>query len=183
MQSKLKKKNPGKFNFELKSFDALTGEFSGYAAVFENVDLYGDIVYPGAFSQTLKAWESRGTFPRVLWKHEILIGSVTAIEEDSHGLKVTGKIWLDDSIIAEHWKTINPHVDSLCMSFGFITRESYFKDGNRHLQKLELLDDVTLTFDPVNPQARVIEAKSQDKKILQIATALSELLNEIRKRK
>ena len=41
------------FQFELESADENTGEFSGYASVFGNVDDGGDVVEKGAFAQTI----------------------------------------------------------------------------------------------------------------------------------
>ena len=39
--------------FTLESADENTGEFSGYASVFGNVDDGGDIVVKGAFAETI----------------------------------------------------------------------------------------------------------------------------------
>ena len=33
------------------------GTFSGYGAVFGNVDAYGDVIAKGAFKKTLREWE------------------------------------------------------------------------------------------------------------------------------
>lgn len=42
------------FSFQLESADGESGEFSGYAAVFGNVDSGGDIIERGAFSETIR---------------------------------------------------------------------------------------------------------------------------------
>src|SRR3546814_6009325 len=45
------------------------GTFSGYAAVFGNVDSYGDVIERGAFKATLRAWEEKGKLPPMLLQH------------------------------------------------------------------------------------------------------------------
>ena len=40
-------------SFVLESADENTGEFSGYAAVFGNVDSGGDVIEKGAFAKTI----------------------------------------------------------------------------------------------------------------------------------
>ena len=39
--------------FELEGFDDKEGTFSGYGAVFSNIDSGGDIIEPGAFTKTI----------------------------------------------------------------------------------------------------------------------------------
>src|SRR5680860_1081373 len=36
------------------------GQFEAIVSTFGNVDSYGDIVQPGAFTDTLKEWEAKG---------------------------------------------------------------------------------------------------------------------------
>jgi HK97 family phage prohead protease len=46
------------------------GEFEAIVSVFGNKDSYGDVVMPGAFSDTLSAWkESQNPIP-VIWSHD-----------------------------------------------------------------------------------------------------------------
>src|SRR3546814_13947588 len=42
------------------------GTFSGYAAVFGNVDSYGDVIERGAFKATLRARDEKGKLPPML---------------------------------------------------------------------------------------------------------------------
>ncbi|ANA85557.1 capsid maturation protease [Gordonia phage Goib] len=76
------------------------GEFIGYASVFGNKDSYGDVVEPGAFADSLKAWDESGSVIPLYWAHntsdpDYNIGHVVKSEEDSTGWKVRGKIDLD----------------------------------------------------------------------------------------
>ena len=44
------------------------GAFEGYASVFSAVDLGGDVVMPGAFTQTLRTRPAASV--KMLWQHE-----------------------------------------------------------------------------------------------------------------
>ena len=47
-----------KMKFKMDSYNEEEGIFSGYGAVFSNVDTGGDIIEPGAFTKTLaEGWE------------------------------------------------------------------------------------------------------------------------------
>lgn len=47
------------------------GEFEAIVSVFNNVDLGGDIVRPGAFQKSLKVWEQSGNPIPVYWSHRM----------------------------------------------------------------------------------------------------------------
>ena len=92
--------------FELKfASDVKPGSFSGYGAVFDNIDDGGDMIVKGAFADTLAGWKIKGKMPKMLWHHglgmsseDLLpIGYWTAMEEDDHGLKVEGQLIALDS--------------------------------------------------------------------------------------
>lgn len=78
------------------------GSFSGYGAVFGNVDSHGDIIERGAFSKNLKEWDAKGRFPKMLLQHGgyfgptddmLPVGQWTAMQEDSKGLHVEGRLF------------------------------------------------------------------------------------------
>lgn len=76
------------------------GQFEAYASIFGNVDSYGDVVQPGAFTETLKAWADSGNFLPVLFGHNMAdpdfnIGHVVEAVEDDRGLKVIGQLDLE----------------------------------------------------------------------------------------
>ncbi len=43
-----------------------TGEFAGYASVFDKMDWYGDVVRPGAFAKSLAKWKAKNALPPIL---------------------------------------------------------------------------------------------------------------------
>lgn len=72
--------------------------FEGYAAVFDNIDLGGDVIRKGAFAKTLseRYGESGAGIP-VYWNHDVNdpfknLGVTSKAFEDEHGLKVEGAI-------------------------------------------------------------------------------------------
>lgn len=76
------------------------GQFVAYASIFGNIDAYGDIVQPGAFTKTLEEWETSGNLLPVLFGHNMAdpdynIGHVIEAVEDEKGLKITAQLDLD----------------------------------------------------------------------------------------
>lgn len=76
------------------------GSFSGYGAVFGNLDRTGDVIEAGAFRTTLREAEQRRqasgspfTYP-LLWMHDPdrPIGGITIAREDSKGLAIAGRV-------------------------------------------------------------------------------------------
>lgn len=73
------------------------GQFIALVSVFNNEDSYGEIVRPGAFTQTLQDWEAKGGIIPVIWSHQwsdpkANIGHVVKATETLQGLEVTGQI-------------------------------------------------------------------------------------------
>ena len=151
-----------KVNFEVKSFDEKTGEFTGYAAVWGNIDELKDVCNEGCFTDTLERWKARGALPRVYWQHWFGVGHITELREDEHGLFVAGVFWLDDPTIAEIYAEIAAAMPNVGLSFGFRAVDYKVKDDVRYIDQLDLTDDITVTLKPVNDQAAMIEVKSAD---------------------
>lgn len=81
--------------------DDTEGQFTALVSVFGNEDSVGDVVIPGAFTDTLAAWKASGNPIPVIWSHDWSdpfsnIGAVTAAEESDKGLQVTGQLDLDN---------------------------------------------------------------------------------------
>ncbi|MBM3763416.1 MAG: HK97 family phage prohead protease [Acidobacteria bacterium] len=77
-------------SLEIKLADGASGVFEGIASVYGNVDSYGDIVEPGAFTKTIS---ERGANVPILWQHDQKqpIGS-GEVFETSKGLAIRGRI-------------------------------------------------------------------------------------------
>lgn len=158
--------------FEAKFADnSADGTFSGYGAVFSNLDSYGDVIQPGAFKETLKTWKKSGRHPPMLLQHamgmttedSLPVGVWTSMEEDDVGLKVEGRLIAMDTdrakYIYEGLKT--RALDGL--SIGYVAKEFVVgtkpKEPRRSLKSVELMECSVVVF-PANDKSRVKGVKS-----------------------
>lgn len=159
--------------------DQKTGEFSGYGAVFGNVDSYGDVIEKGAFKSTLREWEGVGKYPPMLLQHGggwmggaddmLPVGQWTAMEENAKGLKVSGKLF---ALSTERGQYIYEGLKSGVLdglSIGYRARK--FVNGTkpgeprRKLTEIDLMEVSIVTF-PANGKARVGAVKAADIKTI-----------------
>lgn len=73
------------------------GQFTALVSVFGNEDSVGDVVRPGAFTDTLADWQAKGDPIPVIWSHAwgdpfAHVGTVLKATETLQGLEVTGQI-------------------------------------------------------------------------------------------
>lgn len=151
-------------NVAFKTEDvAADGTFTGYGSVFGNLDSYREIVLPGAFRDSLKAIKASGDPLPALWQHQSdnPIGGYTSLEEDSHGLKVTGFLLKDDVQRAKEAYALMKARLVKGLSIGYYVLEDSYneKDNVRSLIKLDLREISPVTF-PANVEAQVDGVKS-----------------------
>ena len=75
--------------------DAKTGTFTCYGNVKGNVDHALDKSMPGCYTDSIKMHKAEGTMPGMFWmhkSHDYPTGAWMSMEEDSHGLKMTGQL-------------------------------------------------------------------------------------------
>ena len=145
--------------FDVKSLDEESGTFEGYASVFGNVDLGGDVVVPGAFKRTLS--HSGGAIP-ILWHHdpETPVGIGLSASEDEHGLKVRGQLDTNTQKGREMLSGLKMGYIG-AMSIGYETVDKEMKDGVRYLKEIALPEYSLLTKGfAMNPEAEVFAVKS-----------------------
>ena len=148
--------------------------FTGYGAVFGNVDSYGDVIEAGAFSKFLADVKSGNQpWPAMLSQHGgwqmsaedmTPIGVWTDFAEDGHGLKVAGQL-ADTPRGLEMYKLMKmsprPAIDG--MSIGYIAKEweprSKPEDPKRKLKRIDLIE-VSIVTRPANGKARVESVKN-----------------------
>jgi HK97 family phage prohead protease len=137
------------FPFELKSLND-EGELEGYAAVFGNLDLGGDIIEPGAFTKTIK--ETDGKVP-ILYHHDRYepIGVSTELVQDRKGLHVKGQLNMEVQRARETRALLNQGAMG-GLSIGYKTIKKAYEGGARKLKELGLREFSTVTF-PMNPLA------------------------------
>lgn len=149
------------FGFKLKSLSE-SGTFAGYGSVFGVTDSYGDIVVPGAFTDSLAAQKAAGRMPAMLWQHRSAepLGVYTDMKEDSIGLVVEGQLALSTVRGAEAYSLLKMGALS-GLSIGYMSREDSFDrvTGITTLKKLDLWEVSLVTF-PANDAARVQGVKA-----------------------
>jgi len=160
---------------EVKFADgAAAGVFSGYGAVFGNMDSHGDIIEPGAFGDSLAERKSQGRGPipmhvmhRGMFGGDGLpVGVWTDIAEDEKGLRVEGKI---SGMNTDAGRLLYERVKDGALgglSIGYSVRgkgASYGKEPGQPKRTLKALNlhEISLVDDPSNPLSRVQEIKAR----------------------
>ena len=157
-----------KFDLTEAHMDDNTGEFEGYASVFNRlIPGYNEIVAPGAFKKTLQ--ENHGNV-RILFNHwpNDWLGMGLEAVEDKKGLKIRGKILTEDIPVARQaWALMKLSRDvgsPAGLSIGFSTiKESKIKyKGIEDVRRLDeiALSEYSITPFPANPGALVTNVRS-----------------------
>lgn len=120
------------------------GQFIGYASVFGNVDSYGDIVEPEAFTKTIDEWSSSDDVLSCLWAHDMSdpfsnIGEVLEMSADDHGLLVKVQLDLDNQKAHQIYRLAKGRRLSQ-MSFAYDIVEASNEDDGFHLKELKLYE-------------------------------------------
>ncbi len=165
--------------FKTESFDEDEGIFSGYGAVFGNVDSGGDIIEHGAFTKTLaKGWER----VKILALHNdaiLPIGRPIELREDENGLYLKAKI--SDTATGRDVKTLIKDGVLSELSIGYDPIIFEFDENQiRHLKELELFEISVVTW-AMNEQALITDYKSLDRKAAEFRETV-ELLDMYLKR-
>lgn len=140
-------------NYEHKMLDVeikeLTedGSFTGYASVFNHVDLQDDVVEKGAFKRTLQANKQRKQKLKMLFAHDWAepIGYFEDAMEDDKGLFVKGKLVLSVQRAREIYDLMKEGaLDS--MSIGYQVLKSKFdkEDEKVHGRPIRRITEVKL---------------------------------------
>jgi HK97 family phage prohead protease len=160
---------------ELKFSNEGSGSFSGYGAVFGNVDSYGDVIQKGAFSRTIHEAKTSGLWPAMLEQHGgwgvtasdmTPIGAWTDMEEDDVGLKLSGDFAptpRGQEMRALMQMKPRPAINGL--SIGYIPIKWKMRaspeEPRRTLEEVKLMEISPVTF-PANGKARVASVKALD---------------------
>lgn len=139
---------------------APSGTFEGYASLFGVMDLGRDVVMPGAFRHTLTARGTHGV--RLLWQHDPArpIGRWMRLEEDHRGLRVCGRLDLDQPLGREvHGLMRRGLIDGLSIGYRTESERHDPETGLRRIDRIDLWEISLVTF-PMLPQARVTAVKA-----------------------
>ena len=163
--------------------DDSTGEISGYFSTYDRVaDSYGDVIAPGAFTETLKAREESGhPFP-LCWNHSLdvddIIGVVDSIEDDEKGPHMTAHFF--DTERAQKARELVKSGAIYQFSFAYQTQDEgsvKLEDGTKanELRKLDLFE-VSIVPIPANQNAVVTEIKSGRRNSAKDADKLKQII-------
>jgi len=160
------------FALKVKTDGLAEGEFIGYASVFGNKDLVGDVVIKGAFSNTLAEWERKGVPIPLLWGHNMAdpdfnLGYVDA-EEDDKGLKVHGYFDMESPKSAQVYRLLKSgRVNQMSITYrvvdgAYVMPEGEgktYRDAYYELRELDLFE-CSIVQVAANQDAEVIAVKS-----------------------
>ncbi|WP_287882749.1 MULTISPECIES: HK97 family phage prohead protease [Paracoccus] len=150
------------------------GQFEGYASTFGGEpDSYGDIIAPGAFSDSLAAHSARGTMPKMFWQHDPRepIGKWLKAAEDGHGLLVTGQLNMGVQRAREAYELLKAgDIDGLSIGYRI---QGYEVDEDREVWTLTKLDlrEVSIVSIGANENATIAAVKSE-RRVLEAAEKL-----------
>ena len=150
----------------LKS-DEEEGTFTGYASIFGNKDLGGDVVEQGAFVRSLRNRKAKKV--KMLWQHktDMPIGVYDRISEDGDGLKVSGRLALGTQGGRDAYELLKMGaIDGLSIGYKADPAKQYYDDRKRkrHLKEVDLMEISLVTF-PMNPKATIQAVKGIDRTI------------------
>lgn len=150
--------------FATTGIDQDTKSFSGYGAVFGNVDSYGDVIAPGAFAKSLAQHKAEGSSPLMFLNHDAFgslpIGKWTSLAEDGYGLKASGQL-LDTTSGRDTYVALKAGaITGLSIGFRPIAWDMRSKpeDPRRTLKEVDLVEVSVVTL-PANQKARVQAVK------------------------
>lgn len=157
-----------------KSFDILEtkadaehGTFEATVAVFGNVDKGGDRILPGAFKNTLAKWAKSGDPIPVILSHQwndpmAHIGILTDATETVKGLRVKGKLDVEDNPVAKQVHRLMTRRSLKEFSFGYSVPaggQKRAKDGANDLSEVEIAE-IGPTLKGMNPATELHAVKS-----------------------
>lgn len=164
--------------FKVDAYNEEEGIFSGYGAVFDNVDSGGDIIEPGAFTKTLaEGWER----VKILALHNdcwLPIGRPIELREDANGLFLSAKI--SDTSMGRDIKVLlrDGVLNELSIGYDPIVFD-YDGDGIRHLREVKLWEVSVVTW-AMNPEAVITGYKSMQETAERARAITGDLLLDVK---
>ena len=164
---------------EIKADENQDGTFEGYGSVFNNTDLGNDVIKSGAFTKSLAERGNKGV--KLLYQHksDMPIGVFDEIVEDSHGLRVKGRLALGTTAGRDAYELLKMGaLDGLSIGFRVNPKEvSYDKrKGQRIIKEVDLMEISLVTF-PMNPKATVRQVKGEEISIREWENGMRDAFN------
>lgn len=145
-------------NFEIKHIDE-KGIFKAHASTWDDPDLADDTIIKGAFLKSLGSKSIKDIF--MFWQHknDVIIGEWVEIKEDSHGLFVEGRLFVDDIQKAQEAYFLMKKGIIRKLSIGFRLIKKSFHNGMRVLEEIDL-KEISIVTNPCNPNANITSVKN-----------------------
>lgn len=156
MQTKANPMEGCQLKFDSKS----SGEFTGYASVFNSNDKVNDTILPGAFAKSLDG----GSLPKMFVNHDhsaVPVGDWLEMREDDFGLFAKGKIDMNHRDGPTVYSALKRGaMDGFSIGFKMAKGDYDWKDDNdgRVIKGMELFE-VSLVNFPCEGAARVSDVK------------------------
>lgn len=128
---------------------------SGYASLFNQPDLGGDTIVPGAFGRSLQSRPAKAV--KMLYQHDISrpIGRWTRLAETAHGLWVEGYLVAHVRLCDELSALMQAGaLDGLSIGYRPVKARGGRGQTRRYLEQVDLLEISIVTF-PMQPLARL----------------------------
>ena len=138
------------------------GTFTGYAAVFGNIDLGYDVIEQGAFK---KAKTTRDGMLRIAIGHNLgQLAGKAKFEQDDRGLRVEGQLALGVSYVRDQYELMKAGIlDGLSVGFN-ILRDGYDYEerAGKHVRVIKAAELWEFSIVPfgMNPEALVDSVKA-----------------------
>ena len=147
------------------------GSFTGSLAVYNNVDLGGDLIEAGAFTKTIK---EHGDQVPLLWQHkaDVPIGMLTLVDGPD-ALSVKGQLLMDLPAAKSAYLLIKARIVK-GLSIGFDTVKDAVDEGVRHLKEIRLWEGSIVTF-PMNEMAQITSVKARKEAKADFSTEYAEI--------
>lgn len=154
---------------QMKADGLADGQFTGYAAVFDNKDSYGDVIRKDAFTESLAGYGEKGAGIPCYWSHQMsnplmCIGETVEAREDDRGLFVKVQLDLDTEMGAQVHRLIKAgRVNQ--MSFAFDIEDYAFAESDElgdymELRKLKL-HEVSVVQVGANQETELLDVKDR----------------------
>ena len=138
------------------------GTFTGYAAVFNNVDLGDDIIVPGAFKSAKTTADGK---LRIAIGHRLdQLAGKSSFYQDDRGLRVEGNLTLGVSYVRDNYELMKDGVlDGLSVGFNILRDGATYEERDgRHVRIIHAAELWEFSIVPfgMNPEALVDSVKA-----------------------
>lgn len=138
------------------------GSFTGYAAVFNNMDLGRDVILPGAFKSVKTTRDGQ---VRIAMNHNLhQLAGKAKFEQDDRGLRVEGQLTLGVSYVRDAYELMKAGVlDGLSVGFDIPYGGSSYEDRDGdcvRIIKEAVLWEFSLVPFGMNPEALIENVKT-----------------------